>query len=310
MMDETKEAMEMLGKGYHSGPPKIAPSSWSGFTPAPDAIISKCGYVTALVWGKVWRYCQGRDGICRAKLERLGDELGMSERTIIRHLETLEKSGYLKDTTPDLRNKPHIYADTGKVRIGINVEATMTESQPTMTESQRQGDRESVEDSNKIVPKKVNTSAPVSKEQIEKANEDMDHLLEQERLAQENKKLGKSYPGRDSLPESIREFADEFVRLTDIRPSKKDINGWNGEIGDWIDQGAIKADVKAAIDHAKGPRGFLVASPFSLTKTVIAKAAERRMKKQVQVPPIEQKPDTRKMITPEMIQEAAHVARH
>ena len=151
---ETADALEMLGAGYHSGAPKTLTSTWSGFTPAPDAIISHCGYVTALVWGKVWRYCQGRDGICRATLERLADELGMSERTIIRHLETLTKFNYLCDKTPDLRNKPHVYADTGKIRIGISVEAAMTESQPAMTESQRQGDRESVEDSIKKVYKK------------------------------------------------------------------------------------------------------------------------------------------------------------
>jgi len=89
----------------------------------------------------------------------------MSERTIIRHLGILVDYGFLEDTTPDLKNKPHIYADTGKIRIGISVEATVTESHPTMTESHsamteshREGDRESLEDSNKKVLNKENNN--------------------------------------------------------------------------------------------------------------------------------------------------------
>jgi len=145
---ESEEALEMLGKGYNNDP--IATefvSTLSGFTPAPDVLITEYGYVTALVWGRAWRYCQMADGVCRSALEKLALGLGMSERTIIRHLDTLCEGGYLFDTTPDLKNKPHIYADTGKIRIRVNVEAGMTLSQGRVTESQRGGDRESVEES-------------------------------------------------------------------------------------------------------------------------------------------------------------------
>jgi DNA-binding Lrp family transcriptional regulator len=145
------DALEMLGKGYdHSAPPREVRSTISGYTVAPDALSEKYGYVTSLVWGRVWRFCQMSDGVCRAKLEKIADSLGMSERTIIRHLDVLVEGGYFKDMTPDLKNKPHIYADTGKIKIAFSsdvVVSTMTESQRAMTESQRQGDRESVEDS-------------------------------------------------------------------------------------------------------------------------------------------------------------------
>jgi hypothetical protein len=150
-----QEAVEMLGKGYDiENIVKELPSTMSGFTPAPDFLIKKYGFVTALVWGRIWRYCQMRDGICRAKIETIAAELGMSDRTIFRHVDPLVADGYLKDVTPDLKNRPHIYADTGKIRIRISVEATMTESQGTMTESQSHPDRESDEESIKKESKK------------------------------------------------------------------------------------------------------------------------------------------------------------
>ena len=153
---ESAEALEMLGKGYNNDP--IPPSEFistvSGFTLAPDALINEYGYVTALVWGVPWRFCQMKDGVCRASHEKVAKRLGMSERTIIRHLETLCDGGYLFDMTPDLKNKPHIYADTGKIKVRMNLSA-MTESHPAMTESHPQGDRESVEESIKEDDKRI-----------------------------------------------------------------------------------------------------------------------------------------------------------
>lgn len=129
-ISEAEEVLQMLGKGYNNDPipPVEFVSVMSGVTAVPDALIQEFGYVTALVWGMVRRYCQMADGVCRAAVGKIGARLGMSERTIIRHLEKLTKNGYLFDMTPDLRNKPHIYADTGKIAIKINFEAAMTES--------------------------------------------------------------------------------------------------------------------------------------------------------------------------------------
>jgi len=152
---ESEEALQMLGKGYNTDPipPSEFISTLSGFTLAPDVLINEYGYVTALTWGVVWRFCQMSDGVCRASLGKIAKRLGMSERTIIRHIADLCIGGYLKDTTPDLRNKPHIYADTGKIRVRLNLSA-MTESHSAMTESHRQGDRESLEESIKKESKK------------------------------------------------------------------------------------------------------------------------------------------------------------
>jgi len=105
--------------------------------------------MTAAVWGKMWRYCQGKDGVCRAKLERIAKELNISRMTVIRHIETLVADGFMKDTTPDLKNRPHVYADTGKVamfnKFGMSV--TVTESYSAVTESDSESHTELLEDS-------------------------------------------------------------------------------------------------------------------------------------------------------------------
>lgn len=139
---EAEEALQMLGKGYNNDPipPTQFISTISGVTPAPDTLVNQYGYVTALVWGRVWRHCQMYDGVCRAAIDTIATSLGMSGRTIIRHLDDLCRDGYLLDMTPDLRNKPHIYADTGKIKVRVSFDVGMTESHSHY-------DRESIEES-------------------------------------------------------------------------------------------------------------------------------------------------------------------
>ena len=95
-----------------------------GFTPVIDSIVKDTGsYVTALVFGRMWRFCQMKDGVCNATLETIADGLGMSRQTIINHAKKLIETGYLIDKTPGLRNKPHTYVDTGKACLHVGVSA-------------------------------------------------------------------------------------------------------------------------------------------------------------------------------------------
>ena len=88
-----------------------------GFTPIIDVMVKELGLIPAAVYGRVWRYCQGERGVCQASLETLADEVGLSTRTVQRHLHALAEAGYLEDTTPDLRNRPHTYRDTGRAKV-------------------------------------------------------------------------------------------------------------------------------------------------------------------------------------------------
>jgi DNA-binding Lrp family transcriptional regulator len=125
-----------------------------GFTPLIDALVDDVGLIQAAVYGKVWRYCQMKDGACSASQETIAKELKVSRITVLRHLKELCRKGYLKDTTPNVRNRPHVYADTGKAkimaliaaRVGVTEsdtsnekgDSTVTESNSTVTESNTQ----------------------------------------------------------------------------------------------------------------------------------------------------------------------------
>lgn len=100
-----------------------------GWTPLIDALVQKHGVHAAAVFGRMWRYCQLEDGICRASLETIADELHLSRPTVTQHIETLIKNGYLVDRTPGRRNAPHIYADTGKAQILSQFAAVIREQE-------------------------------------------------------------------------------------------------------------------------------------------------------------------------------------
>lgn len=276
------EAVEMLGKGYEvQNIVKELPSRMSGFTPAPDFLIKKYGFVTALVWGRIWRYCQMRDGICRAKIETISEELGMSDRTIFRHIDPLVNDGFLKDITPDLKNRPHIYADTGKLRIRISVEAALTESQSTMTESQPHPDRESDEESIKKGIKDISRAA----------NKKVDAILGYERQAKENKDKSWKYRQSFAFHAGILAFADQCVKRFG-EPTKKDLSLWITEIGSWTDAGAIPADWKRAEEIVAGYTQPVL-SITGMTKAVKFAAQERKNGRQ---PVEEMRPEYKKFV--------------
>jgi DnaD/phage-associated family protein len=123
---EVQEALEMLGKGHSHEPRKII-QEISGFYPLFEVLLERYGdLITPSVFGVVWRFCQMKDGVCKASLRKMAEILNVDAATFMRRLQVLCDDGYLIDTTPDARNKPHIYADTGMVvmtsNTGVRVE--------------------------------------------------------------------------------------------------------------------------------------------------------------------------------------------
>lgn len=107
--------------------PKTIMSQIGGFTPMIDALTDRYGYITAAVFGKVWRYCQMKTGLCYAGIERMAEELRMNETTFRTSLKILVADGFLEDLDPGVRNRPHRYRDTGKVLVMMNAFATIVE---------------------------------------------------------------------------------------------------------------------------------------------------------------------------------------
>jgi hypothetical protein len=108
----------------------------SGFYPMFEQLLKQYNDpITPAVFGVAWRYCQMKDGVCKASLRKIADILNVSEATVMRRLEALCNDGYLIDTTPDARNIPHIYADAGRVIMKSALGVVETVSHRNTTES-------------------------------------------------------------------------------------------------------------------------------------------------------------------------------
>ena len=110
--DYITDALEMMGIVE----PKQIVTEVSGFIPVFEVVLHHYkDYMTALVFGRMWQYCGMKDGVCKATIETLAQDLEMSTATVMRHIELLEQGGYIYDRTPERRNRPHEYVDCGKV---------------------------------------------------------------------------------------------------------------------------------------------------------------------------------------------------
>jgi hypothetical protein len=108
----------------------------SGFYPLFEVLLKRYNdLITPAVFGVAWRFCQMQDGVCRASLRKLAGILNISEATVMRRLEDLCNDGYLIDTTPDLKNSPHVYADAGLVTMKSSLGVVETVSHRNSTKS-------------------------------------------------------------------------------------------------------------------------------------------------------------------------------
>lgn len=110
----------------------------SGFYPLFEELLKNYDdLITPAVFGVAWRYCQMKDGVCKASLRTIADILNISEATVMRRMEILCNDGYLIDTTPDARNVPHVYADAGRVVMKSHLGVVETVSHRNSTQTAR-----------------------------------------------------------------------------------------------------------------------------------------------------------------------------
>lgn len=105
-----------------------------GFSPVLDSMIEEVGPMAALVYARIYRFCQLERKQCDASLETIADSLNVSRKTVERHLKVLVGRGYVLDLTPDLRHKPHNYTVTGKAELEMEVSIGQTKS-PTRSDN-------------------------------------------------------------------------------------------------------------------------------------------------------------------------------
>lgn len=63
------------------------------FTPVFDHMIEKYGHGAALVYGRIWRRCQGVNGICYESIPSMSKGTGLSHNTIRKYLDLLCEAG-------------------------------------------------------------------------------------------------------------------------------------------------------------------------------------------------------------------------
>lgn len=153
------DALEMIGIVQ----PKKIETQISGWIPIFDYIANYYkDPITALVFGRRWQYCGMEDGVCRASLSKIAKDLHLDEATVMRHTEKLVKDGFLIDTTPDRRNRPHVYKDAGRVTMKTALNASIAESNTGIAQS-NVGIAESKlikQDNTNIKQKDANASKP------------------------------------------------------------------------------------------------------------------------------------------------------
>lgn len=89
------------------------------FTPSFDWVRDGLGDTSARVYGAVFRFCQMREGVCRAGLDEIARRAGVCRRTAKTHLDLLVDLKCIADQTPNLRNHPHRYTVAGCKRFTV-----------------------------------------------------------------------------------------------------------------------------------------------------------------------------------------------
>src|SRR3990167_10229704 len=89
------------------------------FTPLFEELGRYYGPTDALVFGRIWRYCQ-QNGYCTAAHGTIAKELGISRSTVIRAVSIFTQEGLLVDKTPTVRYRPHTYTvNNRKVQVVV-----------------------------------------------------------------------------------------------------------------------------------------------------------------------------------------------
>ncbi len=111
------------------------PAKLKNFTPISDSLASELGLIQAAVYGRVWRFCEGRLNACTASTETISEALGIDRSTAYRAIKALCQSEYLEDLTPDADHVAHQYRVTDKyqMRIELSVDVGNSEPRPKKT---------------------------------------------------------------------------------------------------------------------------------------------------------------------------------
>lgn len=219
------------------------------FIIAPDIITNDLGLVTSCIFGKIWRYEKMRDGVCKASISTLAEEVGVSYNTILTHIQKLIDAEYIVDLTPNLKNRPHIYKTTGKLRIEINILST-----PQNLES---------------TPQNLESHSSIFGDESESLIEELIEEKEEKALATKSELMEEEItPYQKLLVEFIN--ASKLPLLGNLRPRD------NEALVHMVKNGCTVEDIRSAVEYCT-KNGYQIVGPASiLNGTMTAKAKRER----------------------------------
>ena len=110
------------------------PTLKSGYTLLFDIVVNDTNYMTAIVYGLVYRHSQMRNHACYASIGTMARLVGVSRRTIERHLTILVEKGFINKLAPDLAGHPYRYIPTDKVLLLMEARKKLAEIIPEESE--------------------------------------------------------------------------------------------------------------------------------------------------------------------------------
>ena len=210
-----------------------------GWTPIIDAVVTETSLMSAVVFGRMWRFCQMEDNVCKASLQKIAEGIGVDKATVQRHADKLCEAGYLKDLTPDLRNKPHVYVDTGKAGIMGTLSATVAQSNVTVADSNATVAQSQL---NKVLKKDSKRDKATPAQPTVKANDFPSNVLYRE--------VTERYPVKANWPDVLK-YINDVARRIGRQPTKDDLfpyyaawtaKGWNRASINWLEY-AVKGEL-------------------------------------------------------------------
>ncbi len=305
--EEVDDAMEMLGRGYgsleiHPQTTIIRRKGWEMVEEVVPAFVKiSTGFKAELatIDGdalKVWLYIalsinrnteQAHPGV-----RTIATACGMGQNKAIEKIKELESVGLLsvnrEDRKYNIYEMPdYVSANAKTASKAEAVDETASEKPQTASvNSQTAFDPAASEVLNQRNQIKPDIKSAFSKEKIKEITENTERrILEGMRGAES------SWPGREKLPEPIRDLLDVFVKVSGIKPVRGQLHDWLASGSDWLEIGAQKQDIAKAYEESKpnekGFGGFACYRPGSLTGAIQKVVGERRMNGKSGVTPLQ-----------------------
>jgi DNA-binding Lrp family transcriptional regulator len=161
--------------------------------------------------------------VCGASQDKIAKELGISRRSVIRHIAILVKDEYLVDLTPEIKHAPHEYDDTGKACLKVQLVAGVTESHSRCDRESQLGVTESHSKIQLTRDKLRDKDICEISVEPEPEGDDMNSDEYKKRIAAAMERGAAKQAGRESYdlekyPADVKELLAVFCETWNIRP--------------------------------------------------------------------------------------------